>query len=265
MRVRLDHRSIDEALLTSSSPWTSVQVHDRIGSTNAAAAQTGTWSVHVTDDQVAGRGRLGRSWVAPAGSSLAISAVLPTPDPADIGWLPLLTGLAMHRALAAETGLATVLKWPNDVLAPADAERKLCGILCELTPAGVVVGTGLNVDQSREELPVPTATSLVLCGVEDVDRTRLLAAYLTELHRAYAALVTGGAAREGELAAYRLVCATVGREVELHLPGEEATTRARATGIDPDGRLAVTSADGPRSLAAGDVVHVRGAGAPGIG
>lgn len=242
-----------------------MQVHDRIGSTNAAAAGTGAWNVHVTDDQVAGRGRLGRSWVAPPGSSLAISAVLPAPAAGDIGWLPLLTGLAMHRALAAETGVATVLKWPNDVLAPADSERKLCGILCELTPAGVVVGAGLNIDQGREELPVPTATSLALCGVADVDRTRLLAAYLSQLHRAYAALLGGGAAREGELAAYRRVCATVGREVELHLPGEEGTTPARATGIDADGRLAVTTGDGPRSLAAGDVVHVRGAGAPGIG
>ena len=80
-------------------------------------------------------------------------------------------------------GVATSLKWPNDVLVPADGDRKLAGILCEWSAEGVVVGTGLNVDTAREDLPLDTATSLRAAGAPGVDRNALLTAYLRHLAR----------------------------------------------------------------------------------
>jgi BirA family biotin operon repressor/biotin-[acetyl-CoA-carboxylase] ligase len=178
MRETLDSEALREALVTPGSPWQSLDVHPELGSTNAEAAQAGRlWHVVVADHQQAGRGRLGRTWEAPLGASVAVSAVLPAP-PDHGGWVPLLTGLAVSRALSEVAGVQAGLKWPNDVLVAEDGWRKVCGVLCELHPVGVVVGIGINVDQRREELPVDTATSLRLCGVPGVRREQLIPAVL---------------------------------------------------------------------------------------
>ena len=112
---------------------------------------------------------------------------LPAP-PDHGGWVPLLTGLAVSRALSEVAGVQARLKWPNDVLVAEDGWRKVCGVLCELHPVGVVVGIGINVDQRREELPVDTATSLRLCGVPGVRREQLIPAVLDHLVRLHADL-----------------------------------------------------------------------------
>src|ERR1700722_15533316 len=92
-----------------------------------------------------GRGRRGRTWVSRPGGALTFSVLLrPVSVPsASRGWLPLLTGVALIRALRAATGIEAVLKWPNDVLAD---EAKLAGILAEQAGDAVVVGVGVNVD-----------------------------------------------------------------------------------------------------------------------
>jgi len=256
MREPLDREALHEALVTPGMPWSGVHVHPSLGSTNAEAARLGRpFHVVVTDHQQAGRGRLGRTWETPAHTSLTLSVLLPAPD-SGRGWLPLVTGLAVRDAVAQVAGLEATLKWPNDVLLPADEDRKVCGILCELQPGGIVVGIGLNVDQTRDELPVDTATSLRLAGAAGVRREDLAVAVLTGLARRHADLGGDAAARSAAHAAYRSACRTIGRDVDLHVTGGEVR-RVRALGVDDEGRLVVTDGSGEYAVAAGDVVHVR--------
>ena len=230
-----------------------MEVFDRLGSTNdEVRARPATWRVVVAEVQDAGRGRLGRAWTTTPGSSLAVSVLVPPPA-SGASWVPLLAGLAVHRAVEEVAGVVTALKWPNDVLVPGDDDRKLAGLLCEWTEAGVVVGMGLNVDTARADLPLDTATSLRAAGAPGVDRAALLTAYLVHLARVLAEDTgPGGTAQT----AYVATCTTVGREVEVHEPG--GTVRhGVATGVDDAGRLTVRSGEGVTAVSAGDVVHVR--------
>ena len=176
------------------------------------------------------------------------------PPPASgASWVPLLAGLAVHRAVEEVARVVTALKWPNDVLVPGDGGRKLAGLLCEWTEDGVVVGLGPNVDTARADLPLDTATSLRAAGAPGVDRASLLTAYLVHLAQVLADDTgAGGAAQRSYVAA----CATVGREVEVHEPGG-VVRRGVATGVDDAGRLTVRSTEGVWAVSAGDVVHVR--------
>lgn len=232
------------------------------GSTNAllaGRARAGaTPQVLVTEHQVAGRGRRDRGWTTPDRAALTFSVLLrPDLPPTRWPWLPLLVGVAALEALPA--GLAA-LKWPNDVLV---ADRKVAGILVERveTPTGpaAVAGMGLNVSTTPAELPVPTATSLAVEGVE-VDRTELLLAILRRLATRYDAWVRhpdGAGAAGAELrAAYTSACATLGRTVRVELPGDQVLN-GRAAGVDATGRLVVLTGDGEVAVSAGDVVHVR--------
>ncbi len=217
--------------------------------------------VVVADHQTAGRGRLDRTWETPAGAALTFSVLL-VPDRAPVArwpWLPLLTGVAVAEAVRRTAGVDAVLKWPNDVLA---GERKLAGILVERVEsphgAGAVVGVGLNVSQTPQELPVPTATSLERAGDgTPVDRVALLAAVLEALGGAYDAWrAADGDATGGLHSAYTRMCSTVGRAVRVRLPtGEDL--EGEAVAVDADGRLLVRGAHGTTALGAGDVVHVR--------
>jgi BirA family transcriptional regulator, biotin operon repressor / biotin---[acetyl-CoA-carboxylase] ligase len=256
-------------LLTPGSPWRSVDGHETVDSTNLEAARRPEpWRVVVADHQSAGRGRMARQWEAPAGASVAVSVVVPVAG-SDRGWLPLLTGMAMARALRQVAGVPARLKWPNDVLVDGG---KICGVLCEMvTAAGaghpgggvrvdagglVVAGAGANVDQRREELPVDTATSLRLCGVTDVRREDVILAHLagfTELHGAW---VSGGEAMHGLRREYRALCVTIGQDVRVHQPSG-AVARGRAVAVDDSGRLVLDGPAGRQAHAAGDVVHVR--------
>jgi BirA family biotin operon repressor/biotin-[acetyl-CoA-carboxylase] ligase len=243
---------ITTALHERPSPYAGLQVHPRVASTNAIVRlDPRPWTPVVADEQTAGRGRLGRDWSTPPGTAIAVSVLVPaTETPA---WLPLAAGLAVLRAIVDQTGLRPVLKWPNDVLLPSDDDRKVCGILCELVPEGVIVGSGINVAQSRAELPVPTATSLRLAGAPHVDRERLLAAYLHHLADLHERVSRGDrTVREDYLAQ----CRTLGSDVDVHLP-DGSHLVGRATTVDTQGRLVVTGVDGDHSVAAGDVVHVR--------
>jgi BirA family transcriptional regulator, biotin operon repressor / biotin---[acetyl-CoA-carboxylase] ligase len=254
MRETLDREALHEALVTAGSPWRSLEVHADLGSTNAEAARTGQpWHVVVADHQSAGRGRMGRAWEAPPGTSIAVSALLPAP-PAHPGWLPLLAGLAVARGFAEVAGVHPGLKWPNDVLVEEDGWRKVCGILCEVHEQGIVVGIGANVDQTRDELPVDTATSLRLCGGADVRREQLIGSVLAHLAALHADLTEGGVALGAARTAYRKSCRTLGLDVDLHLGGDRVQ-RAHALEVDEEGRLVVRGEAGEYAVAAGDVVH----------
>lgn len=235
----------------------------RTGSTNADlrahADDVEAWphlSTLVTRDQTEGRGRLDRTWVAPEGTALAISVLLrelPV-DQAARGWVPLAAGAAMAQAVAAQLpGHDVAVKWPNDVLVDG---RKICGILAEATQDAVIVGAGVNTAMTPEQLPVPTATSFAALGV-DVDEDELLAAYLRTLDAHLSALVAAGdAVTSGLHSAVTALCATLGQEVRVSMPGDRVL-EGRATALDADGRLLVAAEGVEHAISAGDVVHVR--------
>jgi BirA family biotin operon repressor/biotin-[acetyl-CoA-carboxylase] ligase len=140
------------------------------------------------------------------------------------------------------------------VLAPDG--RKLAGILAErVDVAGVpmaVVGVGLNVTTSAEELPVPTATSLALAGAERTDRQTLLTSVLRALDVRLAAWQDGIVPS----AHYRAACSTLGGAVRVELPSRP-TLAGTAVDVDDDGRLVVADDGGRTAIASGDVTHVR--------
>jgi BirA family biotin operon repressor/biotin-[acetyl-CoA-carboxylase] ligase len=140
----------------------------------------------VTDLQTQGRGRLGRTWEAPSGRALLFSILL-HPRPPMVLWpeLSLVAGDAVAAALREQTGVAAELSHPNDVLVEG---RKVAGILPEASVRRVVLGIGVNVNQTDEELPVETpkpATALRLETGREWPRAPLLAAILIELERRY--------------------------------------------------------------------------------
>jgi BirA family biotin operon repressor/biotin-[acetyl-CoA-carboxylase] ligase len=244
---------MDASLITPGPPWLPVEVRVSVGSTNAELVRDPVaWRVVTAEEQRAGRGRLDRAWSTASGTSIAASVVVPRPTSAPLGWVPLVVGLALRDALTEVSGVATSLKWPNDVLVPGDRDRKVAGILAELTPAGVVVGTGVNVDEERADLPVDTATSLRLAGAPGVSREGVLTAYLRRLAVLLRELDDDPYAVR---TAYAAVCGTLGRTVVVHLP--QGNVRGVATGVDADGRLCLETDNGPYAVAAGDVVHVR--------
>lgn len=151
-------------------------------------------TVAVAEEQTQGRGRLGRSWEAPAGTSIHVSVLLrPRVEPARLPELSLVTGGVVAEAIAEVTGIEPAIKFPNDVLIGG---RKVAGILAESSEGRVVLGIGVNVNQSEGQLPADARTaptSLRLELGEPVDRGRLLAAILVRLERAYDAWTMGSA------------------------------------------------------------------------
>ena len=235
------------------------------GSTNAdlvrsAVADPAGWpapSAIVTDHQTSGRGRLGRSWTAAAGDSLAISVLLRPQVPRErLGWISLAAGAAMTRALR-ELGVDAAAKWPNDVLIGG---RKVCGVLAEALAdgSGVVVGAGLNHAAREDALPVPTATSLAVEGAP-TDPDLLVSGYLRQLLGfvdAFAA--SAGDPSRGLREGVQAASGTLGRRVRVTLPDGSALV-GDAVDIDEQGRIVVDagSIPGRSAIAAGDVEHLR--------
>jgi BirA family transcriptional regulator, biotin operon repressor / biotin---[acetyl-CoA-carboxylase] ligase len=216
---------------------------ERIDSTNryllqCASEGSSEGVVAIADEQTAGRGRLGRAWVAPAGSALLVSVLLRPALPVERTHLvALAAGLAALDAIDALTSVRAGLKWPNDVVVD---DRKLAGILAEADGAGaVVVGMGCNVQ--------PAALPAELCDIATavaVDRARLLVEWL----RAYDARL---AALDGVVADAIARSATLGRRVRVELATE--TFEGTASALTGEGFLVVDD----RVVSAGDVVHLR--------
>lgn len=212
------------------------------------AAAEGT--VALADEQTAGRGRLGRSWVAPPGVNLLPTLLLRPPAPI-LRQVAMIAPLAVSSAIVEISGLPTDLKWPNDVQARG---RKLAGILIETSVldggAFVLVGTGINVnfdprpyDEIRD-----IATSVAVELGREVDREPLLAAYLAHFERMYDAAKAG----QSMLAEWRARLITLGRDVHASWPGGSAD--GVAEDVDESGALAIRTASGERiTVEAGDV------------
>ena len=270
-----DPRRFDDAALqlaldaAGEGTWGPVAVLASTGSTNADAADQVREGAPegftvVADEQIQGRGRLDRTWASPYGAGVAMSVVLRPVVPESVwGWVPLIAGTAVVDALA-DQGLQAALKWPNDVVVDGDARdgtagpRKLGGLLVERVESALVVGIGLNVDLTAEELPVARATSTRLEGV-DVRREALVVGVLDHLRRRYVdwQLAGGDAGRAGTAARYAERCLTLGRTARALLPGGEVV-EGTGSALDDTGRLVLRLADGSaRVVSAGDVEHLR--------
>ena len=254
----LQEAALGRALVVPDGLWTGLRVVAETGSTNADladAAREGAaeGTVLVAERQTAGRGRLGRSWESPPRAGLMVSVLLrPAEVPvARYGWLPLLAGVALAETVRRVSDVDAYLKWPNDLLLPGD--RKCGGILAEVVaPGAVVIGIGLNVSLTEDELPRPEATSLALAGAP-TDRDPLLRQLLRSLAFWYERWRTGSIRDD-----YLSHCGTIGRRVRVELP-DGGVHEGIAVDVDDEGRLVLTTQgpDGRVTVAAGDVVHVR--------
>lgn len=246
---------------------------DVTGSTNAdlaAAHLSGTLAldtVLLAEQQLAGKGRLGRRWQAPHGSSLICSFLLqPAVPVAARGWVGAILGAAVVEAIGT-LGVAATLKWPNDVLIDG---RKCAGILAEVAGDAVVVGVGLNVTLGEEDFPdlasdalPPTSLQWALPdAAAAVDRTALAVVLLTGFGARIDAwtVADGNIEASGLLAEYRRHCSTLGSRVRVELPTGDRIV-GTAVDVTDDGALRVRSDDGHQhTVSAGDVRHLRQVG-----
>jgi BirA family biotin operon repressor/biotin-[acetyl-CoA-carboxylase] ligase len=225
----------------------------------------------VADVQTAGRGRLGRSWIAPSGVALMLSlGFRPSYLAPDRLWrLPAIVALAMADAAEEVAGLPIGmlrLKWPNDIVVAADAgARKLAGVLGESEGVGTadpraVVGIGVNADWPRDAFPPELADSMTSLREASrgrpIDRHELLAAFLLRLEPRVLAMRDG----HFDVSGWHDRQVTTGRMVRIDMP-DGATQELRAVGVDgASGALLVEDAAAPggeRELLAGEVAHVR--------
>lgn len=288
----LDLERIRTAL---ADDFTTIDFVEKTGSTNTdlmQATNVADGTVLLADEQLSGKGRLGRTWTAPAGSQVIFSVLLLPESLEHLGTLPLAAGLAGTDSIEG-----TVLKWPNDVHIDGN---KLCGILAEAGPVGqafkaapkteltkvevgkaevnkaevnkaevnkaevnkaevnkavgsaapsarVVVGMGINVTLTREDLPIEKATSLAL-ECRDTDRTELAITVLKNLRRR---IVQWENQDPQLLRDYRAVCSSLGQEVRLETPSGDVT--GHVDEIGEDGRIMVAG----EYYSAGDVTHLR--------
>ncbi len=240
-----------------------IRWHDSVPSTNDLALRltqipVPEGTVVVADEQTAGRGRQGRTWVSPRGGvwlSVILNPDLPLERAPIIGFA---AAIAAALAIRKTTGLLARLKWPNDVQVNG---KKVVGVLTEAAPAPgwVVVGIGINANVARDALPevpgYPAASLQVLLG-RPIDREALTRTLLRELDRWYAMLTSAGV--EGVLRRWREMADTMGRAVRVEMA--TATICGIAQDVDEAGALWVRLADGTtHRIVAGDV-QVRDAG-----
>jgi len=236
----------------------------------AGALESGYWRVSILDEidstqnylrtnnpkpgdlitaeyQSAGRGRLDRKFIAKKSSALLFSLYLePKIQIEKLGYLSLLVGASVAKTLneITETRLFNC-KWPNDIVCN---ERKVAGLLAEKTSSGVIVGVGINVSTSKEELPVAHASSVLLETGKEVNRNTLLSKILNDLSGDLAEWESGADLTSH----YRELSATLKREVQVELPGGERLNSV-ALDIDATGALHL---DNGRVITVGDVIHL---------
>ncbi len=206
----------------------------------------------VAEEQTAGRGRLGRSWVSPPGANLYVTLIL-RPSRERLRALSMVAPLATAQAVEETTGLSPRIKWPNDLLL---AGRKLAGVLIDTEISGqapqyALVGVGMNVNMDVQAVPeiAAIATSLRQHLGREISREEVLAAFLNRFELLYVESERGGAAvRE----AWRARLDTLGRQIRVASGGQ--MEEGLAEDVDGDGSLILRRADGSRvTLVAGEV------------
>ena len=205
-------------------------------------------TILASEFQSSGRGRLDRSFEAAAHSALTFSIYIePKVEKEEWSFLTLLAGVSVHEALhTLDPQIQVGVKWPNDLLI---GEKKFAGMIAQATAKGVVIGIGINVGMSAEELPVENATSLAIEGFAILDRNTILAAIINHFEINLEMWEND----QSFLAQYRSASVTLGRDVEVTLPGGEVI-KSRAIDISNAGGLMLE--DGSE-ITVGDVVHLR--------
>jgi BirA family biotin operon repressor/biotin-[acetyl-CoA-carboxylase] ligase len=204
--------------------------------------------VLTTEFQSAGRGRLDRKFDAPKSSALMFSIYIePQREKSDWSFLPLLTGLSVVFTLTKlDPEFSPSLKWPNDILV---GDGKVGGIIAQATEAGIIIGVGINVGMSDEELPVVNATSLALNNFPELDRNIILSTFLNTFEELLNRWESGEDLRH----LYSERSATIGQEVRIEHP-DGSHKNGKAVDVTPDGELILE--DGSR-VTVGDIVHLR--------
>lgn len=260
-------------LLSSPKSWT-VRVVDRLASTNTtalewAAAGTPHRTVLIAESQTAGRGRNGRTWKTPRGTSLALSVILPPPrNPRRLAWLTLAAAVATADGIESLADVRCRFKWPNDVLIDG---KKVAGILTEMRggqsgPVAVVIGIGVNVNNRAAALPDGVrefATSLLDVTGRTIDRNRLAAAILDRLGEWSRRL--SGVSRDRPivdvLRRWTVASATAGQYVSVMTP--RGLIEGVDRGLNQVGHLVLEPRDGRRrAIRSGEVLLYRTVGPP---
>ncbi len=265
--------------------FTDVRRFESIDSTNRylldeARAGADEGVVAVADHQTSGRGRLGRRWEAPGGTNLLASVLLRPDLRAEERHLASgSVALAGREAARAVAGVILGVKWPNDLVAPDG--RKVAGVLAEADlvepiapgagqtgasgarserrPPALVVGIGMNVNWPATEADLPGELAGAACSLRQlagrtVDRPALLDALLAALEPRVRDLATS-TGRRRQSAEFESACTTIGCRVRVELPG--GSFEGTAVALTGEGHLVVEADGGPRTVVAGDVVHLR--------
>ena len=212
---------------------------------NSKSAKTG--DVLAAEFQTAGRGRLDRTFEAAPGSALLFSFFIkPNRVRSDWGFITHLAALSMREVISQDHPSQVWLKWPNDILI---GEKKVAGLLAQATHDGVIIGIGVNVAMTAEELPVDSATSLAITGFNKLDRNLILGEFLNLFEINFEAWDNG----IDFVDKYSAVCATLGRQVKVEVNGR-ANRTGKALTINKIGALML---DDGFEVNVGDVVHLR--------
>ena len=253
-----------ESLMDTKWAGSNVVYYDEIDSTNNRAKEAGDnkaphGTLFVADMQVAGKGRRGRVWQSPAGSSIYMTILLyPEISPLKAPQLTLVMAIAVAEGIKEVTGLDTKIKWPNDIVVNG---RKICGILTEMSTEidyinHVVIGAGINVNQ--DDFPEDirkTASSLKMELGKQVKRSELIAAIMKSFEKDYEIFVkTEDLSGLQEL--YNSMLVNLDRDVKVLEPGNDS--EAHALGINKTGELIVRTAEGEEKEIYAGEVSVRG-------
>lgn len=245
---------LDTAVIASlTSRYWRVSVADLTTSTqtdlaelvNSNSAKTG--DVLATEFQTAGRGRLDRTFEAASGSALLFSFFIkPNRVRNDWGFISHLAALSMQEVISHDHPTKVWLKWPNDILI---GDKKVAGLLAQATDDGVIIGIGVNVAMTADELPVETATSLAITGSNKLDRNLMLGEFLNRFEVNFEKWDNGA----DFIDSYSAVCATLGRQVQVEVVGR-ANRIGKAISVNKIGALML---DDGFEVNVGDIVHLR--------
>ncbi len=253
-------------VLCASAPGWSLFYETSTDSTNLMAKRAAETcaphqSVFLAQDQLKGRGRLGRGWLSQPDQSLTFSLLLrPEASPEKIAPVTLFAGLIVVQALEellADCGAQLAIKWPNDIIAPA-AGQKVGGILTETLLeenriSALIIGIGLNLSQSSFPKDLPQATSILAQWSVKLRRLDVLATIMQNLIRHEKTIFTPAA----WLPDYRKHCLSLGREVLLH-EGQGEAELCQALDVDETGQLLVLDERGRKRAVRAGEVSVRG-------
>ena len=253
-----------DSLVDTKWAGKNVIYYDETDSTNNRAKEAGNnkephGTLFVADMQMAGKGRRGRVWKSPSGSSIYMTILLyPDIPPVKAPQLTLIMAIAVAEGIREVTGLETKIKWPNDIVVNG---KKICGILTEMSTEidyinHVVIGIGINVNmESFPEDIAKTATSLRIEAGKEFRRFELIAAIMEHFEKAYEAVCEAGSL-EPIMEDYNRLLVNCGRRVRVLEPEHEYD--ALALGIDKTAELQVECEDGSRKSVFAGEVSVRG-------